>query len=139
VIRTWYIELGVVVAILAAVAIGTGGGTLEMVGAGAVALSFAHAQVANRLAEAEAERRAYVRFADGQTDALAVAYHRWATRYLVGKEALWLAYFVAHHSWSALAGWRIPRGAAGGARITRSEPHDRDHRTALHQNEPATR
>lgn len=103
-IRTWQLELGAVVLVLAAVAIGAGGGAVELLGAGAVALSFAHAQVADRLAEAERERRSYVRFADGDTDAHAVTCHRWATRYLVGKETLWLAYFVAHRSWAALAG-----------------------------------
>lgn len=91
--RTWHIELGVVAAILLAVAIATGGGVIELLGAGAVTLSFAHAQVADRLAEREASRARP-----------SVVCHRWATRYLIGKEALWLAYFVAHRSWSALAG-----------------------------------
>lgn len=103
-IRTWQLELAAASAVLAAVAIGTGGGAVELLGAGAVALSFAHAQVADRLAEAERERSAYVRFVDGATDAHAVACHRWTARYLVGKESLWLVYFVAHRSWSALAG-----------------------------------
>ena len=79
--------------VLAAVAIGTGGGLVELVGAAAVTLSFAHAQVADRLAERDAAR------ARPSVDC-----HRWATRYLVGKETLWLAYFAAHRSWSALAG-----------------------------------
>jgi hypothetical protein len=91
--RTWQLELGAVAAILVIVALATGGGALELVGAGAVTLSFAHAQVADRLAEREAAR-----------SAATVECHRWATRYLVGKEALWLTYFVAHRSWSALAG-----------------------------------
>ena len=85
-IRTWQLEIAAVVAVLAAVAIASGGGAIELVGAGAVALSFAHAQVADQLAEAERERRAFVRFADADTDAHAVTCHRWATRYLVGKE-----------------------------------------------------
>jgi len=102
-IRTWHLELAAVAAILAAVAIATGG-PIELVGAAAVTLSFAHAQVADRLAEAERERRSSVRFADGDTDAHAVTCHRWAVRYLVSKETLWLVYFVAHRSWSALAG-----------------------------------
>lgn len=101
-IRTWHLELAVVGVVLAAVALLTGG-PIELVGAGAVTLSFAHAQVADRLAEAERERRAYVRFADAD-DAHAVSCHRWATRYLISKESLWLAYFAAHRSWSALAG-----------------------------------
>lgn len=99
--RTWYVEMFVVAVVLSAVALLSGGGPLELLGAAAVLLSFGHAQVADRLAEREAERRAYVRFDD---DAHGVACHAWATRYLVGKEALWLFYFVAHRSWSALAG-----------------------------------
>lgn len=101
--KTWHFETLVVATILVAVALCSGGGALELVGAGAVLLSFGHASVADRLAEAERERRAYVQFS-GDTDKHAVACHRWATRYLVGKEVLWLAYFVAHQSWSALAG-----------------------------------
>lgn len=102
--KTWHLEQAVVAAVLVTVALASGGGALELVGAGAVLLSFGHASVADRLAEAERERRAYVRFVDGDLDKHAVACHRWAARYLVGKEALWLAYFVLHHSWSALAG-----------------------------------
>ena len=83
----------VVAAVLGLVVVVTHGGALELVGAGAVLLSFGHAQVAERLAEREASR-----------SAATVECHRWATRYLVGKESLWLIYFVAHHSWSALAG-----------------------------------
>lgn len=90
--RTWHAEIAVV-AVLAAVAILTGGGGLELVGAAAVTLSFAHAQVADRLAEREAAR-----------ERPSVECHRWAGRYLLGKEALWCGYFVAHRSWSALAG-----------------------------------
>ena len=89
---TWHVELAVVASILFSVALVTGG-RVELVGAGAVSLSFAHAQVADRLAEREAARAVAT-----------VECHRWATRYLVGKEALWLVYFVALHAWSALAG-----------------------------------
>lgn len=100
--RTWHIETAVVAAVLLVVALVSGGGPLELVGAGAVLLSFGHASVADRLAEAELARRAGVRAAE--LDTHGVDCHRWATRYLVGKEALWLVYFVAHRSWSALAG-----------------------------------
>lgn len=82
----------VVGVVLVAIAL-IGGGALELVGAGAVLLSFGHAQVADRLAEREAAR-----------DAATVKCHRFATRYLVGKESLWLVYFVLHRSWTALAG-----------------------------------
>jgi hypothetical protein len=100
-VRTWQAEMAVVAAVLAAVALGSGGDWLEFVGTAAVLLSFGHAQVADRLAESERERRAYVRF---DNDAHGVECYRWATRYLVSKEALWLVYFVLHASWSALAG-----------------------------------
>ncbi len=91
--KTWHFELLAVAVVLTVVVLFTHGGTLEFVGAGAVLLSFAHAQVADRLAEQEAIR-----------EVVTVTCHRWATRYLVGKETLWLVYFIAHRSWSALAG-----------------------------------
>lgn len=85
--------MAVVAAVLLTVVLITRGGWLELLGAGAVLLSFAHAQVADRLAELE-----------GKREAPQVHCYKWATRYLVGKEMLWLVYFVLHHSWSALAG-----------------------------------
>lgn len=91
--KTWQFEMLVVAVVLSLVGQATGGGAVEMVGAFAVLLSFGHAQVADRLAEREAARATAT-----------VECHAWATRYLVGKEALWLAYFVLHRSWSALAG-----------------------------------
>lgn len=103
-VRTWHIEQLVIAAVLIAVALGSGGGTLELVGAGAVLLSFGHASVADRLAEGEAQRRRYVKFCGGDDDGHAVECYRWAVRYLVGKETLWCAYFILHRSWSALAG-----------------------------------
>lgn len=137
--RTWQAELAVVAVSLGAVALLSGGGAIELVGAAAVALSFAHAQVADRLAEREAKRSLAVSMtasglrvgdpikvsssgalpagleADEEylvaalkplrfVSVTVVECHRWAGRYLVGKELLWLAYFVAHRSWSALAG-----------------------------------
>lgn len=92
--KTWHVEIGLVALVLGAIALATGG-PVEWIGAGAVTLSFAHAQVADRLAEREATRPA---------DAGSVACYRWATRYLVSKEALWLLYFTLHRSWTALAG-----------------------------------
>jgi hypothetical protein len=85
--------MGVVAIVLSAVVIATGASWIEWIGAAAVLGTFAHAQVANRLAEKDAAR-----------ERPSVECHKWATRYLVGKESLWLIYFVIHHSWSALAG-----------------------------------
>jgi len=92
-IRTWMVEMAVVTVVLATVAIASGGGAVELLGATAVVLTFGHAQVAERLAERDAAR---VR--------PSVACHRWAVRYLLAKETMWCAYFVMHRSWSALAG-----------------------------------
>lgn len=91
--QTWRLEFAFVGIALGAVVTATSGGWLEVIGGLAVLLSFAHAQVADRLAEREASR---VR--------PSVNCHRWATRYLLGKESLWLVYFVLHRSWAALAG-----------------------------------
>jgi hypothetical protein len=91
--RTWMLELGVVAAILAAVCATTRGGAIEAVGALAVIAAFAHAQVAERMREKEAARAV--------PD---VHCHGWLTRYFFVKELLWLSYFIAHRSWSALVG-----------------------------------
>lgn len=91
--RTWQAEMLVVGAVLLTVAIASGGGALELLGAGAVLLTFGHVQVADRLAERESAR-----------ERPSVDCHRWAARYLVSKESLWLLYFSLHRSWSALAG-----------------------------------
>ena len=91
-IKTWQIELAVVAATLSTVAV-LCGGRVELLGALAVTLSFAHVQVADRLAEREA----------AMSDTSESCY-RWAVRYLVSKELAWVAYFVLLHAWSALAG-----------------------------------
>ncbi len=100
--KTWHLEMTAVATVLVAVALTAGGGVVELIGAAAVLLSFGHAQVANRLEEAEQERRSYVYIES--IDRHSVHCYRWATRYLVGKESLWCVYFVLHRSWSALAG-----------------------------------
>lgn len=87
------VELAAVVAVLSAVALLSGNELVEWIGTGAVALSFCHFQVADRLAEREAAR-----------SQAAVDCHRWQLRYVVGKEVLWVAYFILHQSWTALVG-----------------------------------
>lgn len=91
--KTWHYEIAIVATWLAIVTELTGEGLAGWIGALAVLLTFGHVQVADRLAEAEAratEKRVHC--------------ERWLNRYLVGKEALWVTYFVAHRSWAALAG-----------------------------------
>src|SRR5690242_14186579 len=90
---TWKIELLFVVAVLGTVFFLTGRQPSEALGVLAVVLTFCHAQVSDRMAEREAKRVVPE-----------VHCYRWSLRYFVGKEAVWLAYFVMHKSWSALAG-----------------------------------
>ena len=91
--RTWQLELAAVAFALAIVVIVTGNHATEWLGALGVTLSFAHGQVADRLAEKEAAR-----------ERPEVECHAMAVRYFVAKEAAWCAYFVLHRSWSALVG-----------------------------------
>jgi hypothetical protein len=75
---------------------------LEAIGAAAVTLTFAHAQVADRLAEAEGAREILERLRGSA--AVGVECFRWQRRYYVSKELLWLSYFSLLQAWSALAG-----------------------------------
>jgi hypothetical protein len=94
--KTWHIENAVVASVLAAVVLCTGGALVEWVGAAAVFCAFSHASISKRLREREAAR------ARPEVDC-----HVWAERFWVAKELLWLAYFVAHRSWSALVGCAV--------------------------------
>jgi len=128
-VRTWHYEMIFVAVTLSAVAacsqIFLGKGVVEWVGALAVLLTFAHVQVADRLAEAEATREELharasrlsqeyehlvckpaledVRDAERRYH-LHVDCHHWARRYLVGKEICWLIYFVVLGAYTALVG-----------------------------------
>jgi hypothetical protein len=92
-VKTWVWELAFVWVVLIGVAYVTQAGPVEAVGAMAVLATFAHAQVAERMSEKEALK--------AKPD---VHCHRWSTRYFFAKELLWLSYFIAHRSWSALVG-----------------------------------
>lgn len=92
-VRTWQVEAAVVLAVLSGVAVLTGNTATEWLGTGAVFLSFSHGQVADRMAERQAAME--------KPDV-----HCWwkARYYFVGKELLWVAYFLAHRSYAALVG-----------------------------------
>jgi hypothetical protein len=92
-VKTWIVEFAVVSLVLIGVVAVTRSGPVEAVGTLAVLATFAHAQVAERMREKEALK--------AKPD---VHCHRWSTRYFFAKELLWLSYFVAHRSWSALVG-----------------------------------
>lgn len=92
-LRTWQAEAAVVAATLAVVTVATGSAPREWIGAAGVLGSFLHAQVADRMAEAEANRAAP-----------SVACHRYAARYFVLREVAWFAYFATGRCWSALVG-----------------------------------
>jgi hypothetical protein len=66
----------------------------QALSAAAVFVTFQHMSVASRLEEAEAAR----------TDTRTVECYQKLTRFLVLKEALWVAAFVALGAWTALAG-----------------------------------
>jgi hypothetical protein len=91
--KTWRLEAAFVASVLLTVWASTGYRPVELLGAGAVLLSFMHTQVSDRMAEKEALRTT--------PD---VECHRWSVRYLVAKELCWLGYFTATQSWSALVG-----------------------------------
>lgn len=96
--------------VLALTVIYTHGGAVEWLGAAAVLAAFAHGQVSDRLAEHARKTDRYAANANGHLgmpvrESRHHAYcWRWSLRYFVAKESLWLVYFVAHRSWSALAG-----------------------------------
>lgn len=93
-IRTWMIERAVVGSVLAAVVVATAPlSWTAWLGAIAVLFSFAHGQIADRLAEREAARAVPQ-----------VACHAQAGFYFVAKEAAWFGYFVATGAWPALVG-----------------------------------
>jgi hypothetical protein len=88
---TWAWELAAVATLL--LVVGSTEGWRGVVGAIAVSLAFAHAQVADRLREKEAARATPE-----------VECHRWLDRYWTAKEVAWVAYFATAGAWTALAG-----------------------------------
>lgn len=108
-----------VAAALAATALASGGGR-EWFAAAGVLGSFLHAQVADRMAEAQA--------AAAEPD---VPCHAMSRVYFVAREAAWVAYFATGRCWSALVGcalflayppwrrWWRSRRPAGGPAVTR--------------------
>lgn len=91
--RTWHAEGLVVAAIMASTAFLTGNRWQEWLGALAVQLTFHHAAISDRMAE----RQARMTTPD-------VSCYQWSTRLFVGKELVWLAYFTASRTYSALVG-----------------------------------
>lgn len=91
-LRTWHVEIAAAALVLHGVALAQGG-WLAQLAALAVTLTFAHAQVASRLAERDAARTRP-----------AVECHAWQWRYLAAKELAWVAYFALTGAWPCLAG-----------------------------------
>lgn len=106
--KTWKVEMLVVTAILLAVNYFTHGVhlSIELVGSAAVLLTFGHAQIADRLAEAENQRaRDAALSVYPSTEAkIKVECFRKLWWYYVGKESCWLVYFACTHAYSALVG-----------------------------------
>lgn len=96
--KTWKAEVLVAAAVLAAAALAGGARAIDALSALAVLATFCHVQVAERL------RENHVAAHSPREIANIVHCHHWLTRYLVAKELLWVAFFVATRSWPALAG-----------------------------------
>jgi hypothetical protein len=93
---TWIYEGAVVAGLLfGTAALATPGRVVDYLAACAVLASFCHAQIADRLGEAEAKRGSA---ATGRT---------WGRRYLVAKEGLWVATFLASGLYPSLVGSAI--------------------------------
>ena len=92
-IKTWHIEAAVIFVALAATVLVSGNHWKEWIGAGAVMLSFLHAQIADRLAEAQ--KKLIVPN---------ISCYPLANRYLTSKEVLWITYFIVSGAWSAMTG-----------------------------------
>lgn len=90
---TWWWESAFAITYITAITVLAGVTTGQVISAMAVFMSFQHMSVASRLEEAQ-ER------AGGK----GVACYRKLTRYLVTKEILWVAAFIALGAWTALAG-----------------------------------
>lgn len=88
--RTWQVEMAVVMCVLAVIA-WLGGRVEDWVGSAAVCLSFGHMQVADRIAERS------------RGTSSAVECEAWLDRYLLTKEVTWMGYFLLAHAWPALA------------------------------------
>jgi hypothetical protein len=97
--KTWHFEMTTVAIVLVTTLCATGRWNVgaEWVGAIAVLLTFGHASVSDRLAE-------HVAKTESITGEAVVECHRWAGRYWVGKELMWLVYFLLLQAYSALVG-----------------------------------
>jgi hypothetical protein len=91
--RTWHLEMIAVATLLLAVLIFSGFTFPNVITTLAGLAMFGYVQVMHRVTE--------------NKNIDLVECHRWAVRYLVSKEVLWIIYFVAVHNWSALVSTAI--------------------------------
>ena len=99
-VHTYQVESGFVLLVLLLVTVISGGEAVEWIGVGAVFFAFAHAKVANRLAERE-EYRQINAYCEGIG---ILSCHHKTKRYFIIKEMLWFVYFILLGAWSALVG-----------------------------------
>ena len=92
-IRTWYFETAFVAAVLVGITVLTATRPIDWLACAAVFLTFRHAQIADRMSEAQ-----------GAMPVPAVHCFRLATRYWILKELCWLAFFILQGSYAAVAG-----------------------------------
>jgi hypothetical protein len=91
--KTWHFESLFVAIFLTAITYLTKNSFTEYIGCAAVWLTFNHASVSDRMAERQALKT--------KPD---VDCYRMSLVYFIGKELLWLAYFLKTGSYSALCG-----------------------------------
>ncbi len=92
-IKTWIYEAIVVAIVLLIVWFSTGHRFVEFIGCMAVFLTFMHAQIADRMQEKQAKQIV--------PD---VKCHWKMNYYFVGKELLWITFFIMNGAWSAITG-----------------------------------
>lgn len=98
-LHTYQIEFLFVGIILLSVIMVQHDSWVEYIGAGAVFFSFAHAKVANRLAEREEYRKK-----KNAHDLVILPYYHKTKKYFFVKEILWFIYFILLGAYSALVG-----------------------------------
>lgn len=107
-LRTWHVETVVVAVPLLVVTATHGWRLADLLGTGAVILSFGHASISDRLAEKErlAESAKHL-FGDVYRSLPSVECHKHLHHYWIGKEIAWASAFIASRNWTALIGCAV--------------------------------
>lgn len=91
--KTWQLESGFVFLVLLITVLIKGFSYSEVTCGLAVWMTFMHGQIADRMQRKQSEM-----------DKPSVDCYKWSNRYFIGKEILWIAFFLMVHSYSAIVG-----------------------------------